>query len=98
MARCRVLATQPRKCAVSPGLGTTGSLRGCRGWQDFRDYPVLAEGDAVEEAQGRDGDADRVGRELPDSRQEQPAVSDLLGPSHSGDWSKWRANRATWPM
>ena len=63
-----------------PGAGYDGQLAGLpRGGQDFRDVPVLAEGDAVEEAQGRDGDADRAGRELPGAGQEQLVVADLLG-------------------
>ena len=62
------------------GAGHDGQLaRLLGGGQDLGDVPVALEGDAVEEAQGGDGDADRGGRELLFRGQEQLVVADLLG-------------------
>ena len=62
------------------GAGNDRQLVGLPGGgQDLRDVPVLPERDAVQEAQGGDGDADRTGREFPFGGEEHLVVADLLG-------------------
>ena len=63
-----------------PGAGDDGQLAGLPGGgQDRLHVPALLEGDAVQEAQGGDRDADRAGREFLFSGQEDLVGADVLG-------------------
>ena len=80
MARCLVLGHAAEEVNDLLGAGNDRQLARLLGsGQDLGDVPVLAERDAIEEAQGGDGDADRGGRELLLGGQEQLVVADLLG-------------------
>ena len=79
-------------------LGTQNDgqrLRLFRCRDDILENPVPMERDSIEETQCCRRDEDGTRRQFPLVGQVNLVVADLLGPSSSGDLSKWRANRET---
>src|SRR5271157_1737507 len=83
-ARCLGFCSASRNRAISSWLRTTGSVLGALGRATSADDPVPAQGDAVEELEGKAGLLVDVRGDLPLLNQVEQVGADVLGPELVG--------------